>query len=57
MGGEPVRLHDVGVWIDSNLGLADVLDAEMATHLATVPLMSIFIEWEDLGPAQSRAHF
>jgi hypothetical protein len=55
MGGEPVRLHDVGVWIEPDLGLVDLLDFDMARHLATLPLSAVFVEWEDTSEARGHA--
>jgi hypothetical protein len=55
-GGQRLLFENLAVWLDAPEGLAHLLDGAMERHLATVPLDSIFVEWEDLDPIQQVPH-
>jgi hypothetical protein len=47
------RFENVGVWLEPETRLAHLLDPEMDTHLATVPLDAVFVEWGDLSAVRA----
>ncbi|HET9440878.1 MAG TPA: hypothetical protein VFO52_11940 [Longimicrobiales bacterium] len=55
-GSYLVQYEQLAVWLDPADRLAHLLDADMNQHLATVPLDSVFVEWQDLTPIQSVPH-
>lgn len=49
VGDRTQQFENVGVWLEPETRLAHLLDPELDTHLATVSLDSIFVEWGDLA--------
>ncbi|HEX6135550.1 MAG TPA: hypothetical protein VFZ24_16380 [Longimicrobiales bacterium] len=56
VGDETLRFQNLGVWLDPAERLAHLMDAGMRLHLATVPLDTIVVEWDDLSPIRRAAH-
>jgi hypothetical protein len=56
MGGNHLSLQNVRVWIDPAERLVHLLDPEGQRHLATAPLESAFVEWEDTSKFHRSGH-